>query len=83
LMASLASGFAGRELRGGVLGVVQSAGGLARVVGPVWSGFLYSRLGPGAPFTSGAVAAGVALLVGASLLRRRVPDAPPQSSLKV
>ncbi|WIG97022.1 MFS transporter [Myxococcus sp. SDU36] len=83
LMASLASGFAGRELRGGVLGVVHSAGGLARVVGPVWSGFLYSRIGPGAPFTSGAVAAGIALLVGASLLRRRVPDAPPPSSLKV
>ncbi|WP_426751904.1 MFS transporter [Myxococcus sp. Y35] len=82
LMASLASGFAGRELRGGVLGVVQSAGGLARVVGPVWSGFLYSRLGPGAPFTSGVAASGIALLVAVSLRRRRVPDASPPSTLK-
>ncbi|GHG99616.1 MFS transporter [Comamonas sp. JC664] len=82
LVASLASTFAGRELRGGVLGVVQSAGGLARVVGPVWSGFLYSRLGPGAPFASGVAASGIALLVAASLRRRRMPDAPPPSSLK-
>ncbi|NMO22127.1 MFS transporter, partial [Pyxidicoccus fallax] len=70
VLSSLASALAGPELQGGVLGIAQSAGGLARVVGPVWSGFLYSRFHPGAPFLSGVVATGVSLLVVLSLLKR-------------
>jgi hypothetical protein len=38
-------------------------------VGPVASGALYSSLGPGAPFTAGALAALVAAVL-ASLLKR-------------
>ncbi|MCP3141516.1 MFS transporter [Pyxidicoccus xibeiensis] len=78
VLAGVASALAGPELQGGVLGIVQSAGGLARVVGPVWSGFLYSRVSPGAPFLSGVIAAGICLLVGAAL-RRHHPEekAPP------
>lgn len=79
VLAALASALAGPELQGGVLGIAQSAGGLARVVGPVWSGFLYSRLSPGAPFLSGTAAAGVALLVAFSLRRRRSREAPVQA----
>lgn len=71
VLGSLASSLAGPELQGGVLGVVQSSGGLARVVGPVWSGFLYARLGPGAPFTSGAVAALVSVAVTVAIRHRR------------
>ncbi|MFP2926539.1 MFS transporter, partial [Pyxidicoccus sp. 3LG] len=79
VLASLASALAGPELQGGVLGIVQSSGGLARVVGPVWSGFLYTRLGPGAPFLSGVAAAGICLLVGAALRRHHPEDGAPPS----
>lgn len=73
VLASLASALAGPELQGGVLGIAQSAGGLARVVGPVWSGFLYSTVAPGAPFVSGVVSAALSLLVAAAL-RHRFPE---------
>jgi MFS family permease len=79
VLAALASALAGPELQGGVLGIAQSAGGLARVVGPVWSGFLYSRVSSGAPFLSGVAAAGVAFLVALSLRRRRAREAPAQA----
>jgi DHA1 family tetracycline resistance protein-like MFS transporter len=49
-LASLASQHAGRGQQGAVLGFAQSAGGAARSVGPVWSGFLFARLGASAPF---------------------------------
>ncbi|HZI13955.1 MAG TPA: MFS transporter [Myxococcus sp.] len=79
VLAGLASALAGPELQGGVLGIAQASGGLARVVGPVWSGFLYARLSPGAPFLSGAAAAGVAFLVAVSLRRRRARETPPSA----
>ncbi|MBZ4418443.1 MFS transporter [Myxococcus sp. RHST-1-4] len=82
VLASLASALAGPELQGGVLGIAQSAGGLARVVGPVWSGFLYSRFHPGAPFLSGVAAAGVSLLVAMALWRSHPGMRPPVSSAK-
>jgi MFS family permease len=80
---SLASALAGPSLQGGVLGVAQSAGTLARVVGPVWSGFLFSRLAPAAPFVSGMVAAGLSLLLVATRGRRlgqaaHPGDGPPE-----
>ncbi|WP_240360803.1 MFS transporter [Pyxidicoccus caerfyrddinensis] len=76
VLASLASALAGPELQGGVLGIAQSAGGLARVVGPVWSGFLYSTVAPGAPFVSGVVSAALSLVVAAAL-RNRFPEQLP------
>lgn len=82
VLAGLASALAGPELQGGVLGIAQAAGGLARVVGPVWSGFLYSRLSPGAPFLSGVAAAGVALLVALALRRRSSREGPPSTPVK-
>jgi predicted MFS family arabinose efflux permease len=68
MLSTLASRFAGREQQGAVLGVAQSAGGLARTVGPIATGFLYDAFGPSAPFaTGGAVAAvsvGLAVWLG-------------------
>jgi predicted MFS family arabinose efflux permease len=68
MLSTLASRFAGRERQGAVLGVAQSAGGLARTVGPIATGFLYDLLGPSAPFASGAgiaaVAVGLAVWLG-------------------
>jgi DHA1 family tetracycline resistance protein-like MFS transporter len=69
-LASLASQHAGIGQQGAVLGFAQSAGGAARTVGPVWSGFLFARLGAAAPFLSGFLAAMLSLAV-ALLLRRR------------
>jgi MFS transporter, DHA1 family, tetracycline resistance protein len=67
LLSTLASTIAGEERQGAVLGFAQSSGGLARTVGPVWGGFLFAHLGTGAPFTGGAIAAGLALVVGVML----------------
>jgi DHA1 family tetracycline resistance protein-like MFS transporter len=57
VMPSLTASFAGRagrERRGRVLGVQQSANGLARVVGPVFGGLAFERLGAPSPFLAGA-----------------------------
>ena len=75
-LASLASQHAGRGQQGAILGFAQSAGGAARSVGPVWSGFLFARLGASAPFLSGVVAAALSLVI-ALLLRRRTLASPP------
>ena len=63
MLSSIASEYAGGEQRGAVLGFAQSAGGLARTVGPVLSGFLFEGLGAGAPFEGGAVAAMLAFVL--------------------
>jgi MFS family permease len=69
-VATLASEYAGRGRQGVILGFAQSAGGAARSVGPVWSGILYTRLGPAAPFVSGTITALVSLAVAFALQRR-------------
>jgi MFS family permease len=69
LLSSIASECAGSEQRGAVLGFAQSAGGLARTVGPALSGVLFEALGAGAPFAGGAIAAGVALGLSLALGR--------------
>ena len=75
-LASLASQHAGVAQQGAILGFAQSAGGAARTVGPVWSGFLYARLGAAAPFVSGVIAALLSLAVAWTLRRTlRVPPA--------
>jgi MFS family permease len=57
VLSTLASEYAGAGRQGVVLGFAQSAGGLARTVGPIGSGILYARIGPGASFVGGALAA--------------------------
>jgi multidrug resistance protein len=59
-LSSAVSGRAGRQ-RGEWLGWQQSAGGLARVIGPVVAGSLFQFTGVGAPYVLGAVLALVAL----------------------
>jgi DHA1 family tetracycline resistance protein-like MFS transporter len=57
-MPALTSSFAGRarpHRTGGVLGVQQSASGLARVVGPLVGGLVFDRLGAPAPYVGGAL----------------------------
>jgi MFS transporter, DHA1 family, tetracycline resistance protein len=71
LLSTLASQCAGDERQGLVLGYSQSAGGLARTVGPIASGALYAHVGPGAAFVGGAGSAFVALVIAMIM---RSPD---------
>ncbi|HEX3621464.1 MAG TPA: MFS transporter [Acidimicrobiales bacterium] len=54
-ITSAVSGRARRGQRGRALGFQQSAGGLARVVGPVAGGLAFQHVGAGSPFLAGAV----------------------------
>ncbi|AKF04509.1 MFS transporter [Sandaracinus amylolyticus] len=72
-LGALAARLAPAEARGAVLGLAQSSGGLARTVGPVWSGMLFARLAPSAPFLAGAIAAAVALVLALALRARSGP----------
>jgi MFS transporter, DHA1 family, tetracycline resistance protein len=69
-MSSALAGRADRRRRGELLGVQQSAGGLARVVGPIAGGFLFERLGVGSPYVVGAgLMVLAALLLGTASLQ--------------
>ena len=54
-LTSLVAGGAHSGRRGGALGLQQSAGGLARVVGPAAGGLAFERLGAPSPYLAGAV----------------------------
>ena len=60
-LTSAVAGRARRESRGTVLGFQQSAGGLARVVGPAAGGALFEHAGVAAPYVVGAALALLAL----------------------
>ncbi len=70
LLSTLASERAGPSRQGMVLGVAQSASGLARTIGPIAIGMIYRRISPGASFVGGACAAFLALIV-ATIARSR------------
>jgi MFS transporter, DHA1 family, tetracycline resistance protein len=78
-MSSALAGRADRRRRGEVLGAQQSAGGLARVVGPLLGGVLFQRIGPGAPYVAGAAVMGMVLLLfqGATQTRPGSPVTGP------
>ena len=62
--------------QGVVLGVAQSAGSLARIVGPLAGGLLYDHVGPWAPFVFSGVVIVLVLLPGLGFLRREPPSFP-------
>lgn len=68
-LSSLLAGRVGADRRGGVLGVQQAAGGLARVVGPLAAGAAFQHVGTPAPYLAGAALMGVAGLFAASTLQ--------------
>jgi MFS family permease len=53
-VAAIIVGRVRADRRGGVLGVQQAAGGLARVVGPAVGGAAFAQIGPPAPYLLGA-----------------------------
>ncbi|NUN93051.1 MAG: MFS transporter [Verrucomicrobiae bacterium] len=66
----LVSRRANAEMQGAALGAAQSAGSLARIVGPISGGALFDRFGPPAPFLLSGVLVALVLLPGIGGLRR-------------
>jgi DHA1 family tetracycline resistance protein-like MFS transporter len=66
---SLISRRAGREQQGEVLGVSQSVGSLARVLGPLAAGFLFAEFGRDTPYLWGAALVAAAWLLTMVLWR--------------
>jgi multidrug resistance protein len=63
MSSALASLAAPDETQGQTLGVIQSSGGLGRVLGPVAAGWAFAAGGAGAPFVIGGLLVALALLV--------------------
>ncbi len=61
-LSSLASKGAPANKRGATMGVYQSMGSLARILGPVFGGFLFDHFGKTAPFESAGLIYGVIFL---------------------
>jgi MFS transporter, DHA1 family, tetracycline resistance protein len=66
---SLISRRAGGGEQGQVLGVTQSTGSLARVIGPPLAGYLFADLGHSSPFLWGAAIVAIAFLLALNLFR--------------
>jgi MFS transporter, DHA1 family, tetracycline resistance protein len=66
---SLISRRARSDEQGEVLGVNQSVGSFARIVGPWLAGILFEVFGPAAPFLGGAAVIAVALVLAVYVLR--------------
>jgi DHA1 family tetracycline resistance protein-like MFS transporter len=62
-LAALVANRAEEGRRGGALGFQQSAGALARIIGPAVGGVLFEHVGVAAPYVVGAAMVGVALLL--------------------
>ncbi len=73
-VSSLVSQEAAETERGAVMGAYQSATSLSRIVGPTFSGFVFAKFGPVAPFVIAA-----ALIVPAMVMLLKVPKAQPSS----
>lgn len=66
-ITSLLSRIIERHERGLYMGVQQTFGGVARVLGPLWAGWAYDHLGVGVPFWTGAVLVIATLLLGTGM----------------
>ncbi|MEX0891322.1 MAG: MFS transporter [Gemmatimonadota bacterium] len=69
-LAALVSRVSHAGSQGSVLGGQQVVGGLGRVAGPIWGGWLFQTLSTGAPFQVGAL-----LVAGAGVLALGLPAA--------
>ena len=67
---SLISLQVGKDEQGSVFGVGRSATTLARVVGPVWAGFLFATLGKDWPYFGGALVMAAVVIMSLRILRR-------------
>ena len=60
------------------MGITQSLGGLARVVGPLWGGFTFGVIGYSAPYWTAAILMAGAFLLATIILRRRTGRTAPR-----
>ena len=75
---SLISRRAGADEQGEVMGIAQSVGSLARVLGPIIAGALFEAFGRNSPFLWGALLVGGALLLSWRLPRGAAAAVMPQ-----
>jgi DHA1 family tetracycline resistance protein-like MFS transporter len=80
VLSSLISKSSATHEQGGVLGVSQSAGSLARILGPLWGGVIFDYAGPAGPYVSTALLMLAALAVALSLAHRAHAAAGPSSA---
>ena len=77
-LASLVSRATDSGSQGSILGGSQLVGGLGRVIGPMWAGFLFQSAGITSPFLVGA-----ACVLAAGVLSVRIPRRQPTSATAV
>lgn len=75
VLSSLISKATGGKEHGEVLGVSQSMGSLARILGPVWGGVLFEYAGPASPYVTTAAVMAVAAYLALSVSQQTVPNA--------
>jgi DHA1 family tetracycline resistance protein-like MFS transporter len=68
--SALVSREAGASEQGGILGVNQSVGSLARIVGPAIAGAAFTYAGPSAPYAAGALLMLVSAVLAYRIVRR-------------
>ncbi len=69
-LSSLISLAAAKTMRGGVLGISQSAASLARILGPAFAGAVFTLAGHNGPYVTGAAVMLLVLLLAIRLERR-------------
>ncbi len=74
VLSSLISKSGGKQAHGGVLGVSQSLGSLARILGPLWGGVLFDYAGPAGPYITTAALMAMATLAAFSVPSRAHQD---------
>jgi DHA1 family tetracycline resistance protein-like MFS transporter len=77
---SLISRQAAAHEQGEIMGVAQSAGSLARILGPAFAGFLFGSFGRNAPYFAGALLMAVVVMVSLRLLRRDTAALAPKAT---
>lgn len=73
-LQSLITRFGGRQTRGRLLGIYQSANSLALILGPVWAGYVFQMVSPRAPYALAAPLLTVAVGLSFWLRRRPMPS---------
>jgi DHA1 family tetracycline resistance protein-like MFS transporter len=76
---SLISRQAAMHEQGEIMGAAQSAGSLARILGPAIAGFLFITFSRDAPYVAGAVLMAMVVLLSLRLLRRNAPTLAPRA----
>lgn len=82
VLSSLISKMGPGKERGEVLGVSQSLGSLARILGPVWGGLMFDYAGPAGPYVTTATLMLVATCVAISVPLHTNAAAKPQVEAK-